>query len=163
MSNSTNGITMSYSKYGVDMSPKAKKTRTVTDEHTGKTITFDSAAEKRYYDQYVVPLFRNGQIVDYDLQKRYELLPAFDRKNGDHIRRIDYIADFWLKYKDGHVEVRDIKGSGYMVDPVAKIKRKLVYYYYPDLDFQWICYSRGNWISWDDYMIEKRKLKKQKG
>ena len=45
------------------------------------------------------------------------------------------MADFWLKFKDGRVEVKDVKGSGYLVDPVAKIKRKLVYYYYPDLDF----------------------------
>ena len=150
------------SKYGVNMSPKAKKARTVHDEHTGKTIVFDSAAQKRYYDEYVVPLFRKGQIVDYDLQRRYELLPKFQRKNGQKIRRIDYVADFWLKFKDGHEEVKDVKGSGYLVDPVAKIKRKLFYYYYPDIDFEWICYHCGKWINWDEFMKLKRNGKKEK-
>lgn len=107
-------------------------------------------------------MFRKGKIIDYDLQRRYELLPAFDRKNGEHIRKIEYIADYWLKFKDGHVEVKDIKGSGYLVDPVAKIKRKLIYYYYPDLNFQWICYSKGQWVDWDEYMAAKRAAKKER-
>lgn len=149
-----------YSKYRVNLSDKAKKSRTITDQHTGKTITFDSAVEKRYYDQYVVPMFIKGQIIDYDLQRNYELLPSFDRKNGEHIRKMDYVSDFWLKFKDGHVQVKDVKGSGYLVDPVAKIKRKLMYYYYPNLDFQWICYSRGSWVSWDQFMKEKRAAKR---
>ena len=59
------------------------------------------------------------------------------------------MADFWLKFKDGHEEVKDVKGSGYLVDPIAKIKRKLFYYYYPDIDFEWICYHCGKWINWD--------------
>ena len=153
---------MAYSKYKVNLSQKAKNSRTVTDQHTGKTLTFDSAVEKRYYDQYVIPMFRKGQIIDYDLQRRYELLPAFDRKNGEHIRRIDYVADYWLRFRDGHVEVKDVKGSGYLVDPVAKIKRKLMYYYYPNLDFQWICYSKGDWVDWNQFMKEKRAAKRNK-
>lgn len=145
------------------MSPKAKKARTVTDEHTGRTIMFDSAAEKRYYDEYVIPMFKKGQIIDYDLQRKYQLIPAFNRNlNGERIRKIQYIADFWLKFKDGHVQVKDVKGSGYLVDQVAKIKRKMMYYYFPDLDFQWICYSRGNWVDWDKFMKEKRTAKREK-
>lgn len=107
-------------------------------------------------------MFRKRQIIDYDLQRPYILLPAFDRKNGNHIRKIDYIADFWLKYKDGHVEVKDVKGAGYLVDPVAKIKRKMMYYFYPDLDYQWICYSKGDWVDWDKFMAEKRAAKRER-
>ncbi len=150
------------SKYHVDISKKAKKQRTVYDEHTGKKLTFDSAVQKRYYDEYVVPLFEKGQIIDYDLQKRYELLPKFERKNGQKIRRIDYVADFWLKFKDGHIEVKDVKGSGYLVDPIAKLKRKMMYYYYPDLDFEWICYFRQQWVRWDYFMEQKRLARKKK-
>lgn len=51
---------MSYSKYKVDLSPSAKKSRTVHDEHINRTVTFDSAAEKRYYDEYVIPMFKSG-------------------------------------------------------------------------------------------------------
>ena len=49
-----------------------------------------------------------------------------------------------------------------MVDAVAKIKRKLMYYYFPDLDFQWVCYCRGSWVDWDWFMKQKRKCKKEK-
>lgn len=155
---------MPYSKYKVNLSESAKKTRTVYDQHTGITITFDSAVEKRYYDEYLMPLFKQGIVVDYDLQRKYQLIPAFNRKNGEHIRKIEYVADYWLKYNDGRVQVRDIKGSGYLVDPVAKIKRKLMYYYYPNLDFKWICYSKStnSWVDWDKFMAEKRAAKKEK-
>lgn len=35
-------------------------------------------------------------------------------------------------------------------------------YYYPDLDFQWICYSRGSWVNWDQFMSAKRAAKKDR-
>ena len=153
---------MSYSKYKVNTSEKARKQRTVYDKHTDQTIQFDSAVQKKFYDEYLIPLFRKGQIIDYELQKPYELLPAFDRKNGKHVRKIEYLADFWIQYKDGRVEVRDVKGSGYLVDDVAKIKRKLMYYHYPNLDYQWVCYCRGKWVDWDWYMAERRAAKREK-
>ena len=149
-------------RYGSDMSKKAKKSRTVTDKHTGKTIAFDSASEKKYYDEYVIPLFKSGQVIDYDFQKRYELIPKFERENGQKIRRIDYVADFWLKFKDGHIQVKDVKGAGDLVDPVAKIKRKMMYYYYPDLDFEWICCPKQQWVNWDWYREQRRIAKKNK-
>lgn len=153
---------MPYSRYGVDISPKAKKARTVTDLHTGKTITFASATEKRYYDEYLIPAFRSGQIIDYDLQRHYSLIPAFDRQNGEHIRKIEYIADFWLKFSDGHVQVKDVKGASQLIDDVAKIKRKMMYYYYPNLDYEWICYYGNSWINWDDFMAKRRAAKREK-
>ena len=149
------------SKYKVDMSNSAKKKRTVHDEHTGKDITFDSAIEKRYYDEVVLPGFLSGEIVDYDLQRRYTLLPSFRRENGELVRAITYIADYVLKFADGHEEIKDTKGAGYLVDPLARIKRKLFYHAFPDLDLEWITWTKATgWVNWDDFMKNKRNKRK---
>lgn len=121
------------------------------DQHTGKTITFSSDTQKRYYDEVILPGYESGKIVDYDLQRRYILQDSFNR-NGITIRRIDYVADYWVKYSDGHEEVRDTKGSRRYADPVAKLKRKMFWARYPDIDYEWIYRDRkGNWVIWEDY------------
>jgi len=62
------------------------------------------------------------------------------------------VADYWVKYSDGHEEVRDTKGSGSYADPVAKLKRKMFWARYPDIDYEWIFRDRkGNWVIWEDY------------
>ena len=71
-----------------------------------------------------------------------------------------YVADYWIRFRDGRIEVKDVKGCGSYVDPIARIKRKLMYYYYPDLDYQWICYYKGQWTNWDQVMKSKKKSKK---
>ena len=99
------------------------------------------------------------EIVDYELQKKYKLQPSF-RHNGKTIRAIDYVADFWVKYSDGSERVYDTKGG--MVDPSAKIKRKLMYYIYPDLDYVWITHTKSTgWIDWDENEALKRARKKE--
>ena len=154
---------MSYSKYRVDTSAKGKKARTVYDAHLDRTIQFDSNVEKKYYDEVILPGFNSGSILDYDLQKKYVLQDKFKRPNGENIRSIDYVADYWVKYADGHEEIKDTKGAGFLVDSVAKIKRKLFYHRYPDLDFEWITWSKETgWINWDVLMKMKRDEKKSR-
>lgn len=155
--------TKKYSKYHVDTTSKGKKERTCVDIKTGKEVTFDSLLEKQYYDEVVKPLYLDGTLVDYDLQKKYQLQPSF-KHNGQTIRAIDYVADFWLLYSpiyESHEMVVDVKGG--LVDPVAKIKKKLMYYKYPELDYQWMTYTKGtNWINFDEYEKIKRERKKKK-
>lgn len=149
------------SKYKVDVSSSAKKERTVHDKHTGKDITFASSIEKRYYDEVVLPGFLSGEIIDYDLQKRYTLLPSFHRPNGELVRSITYVADYVLQFADGHEEIKDTKGAGYLVDPLARIKRKLFYYIFPDLNFEWITWTKATgWVNWDEFMKNKRNKRK---
>ena len=149
------------SKYKVDVSASAKKKRTIHDEHTGKDITFASGIEKRYYDEVVLPGFLSGEIIDYDLQKRYTLLPSFHKSNGELVRSITYVADYVLRFADGHEEIKDTKGAGYLVDPLAKIKRKLFYYMFPDLNFEWITWTKATgWVNWDEFMKNKRNKRK---
>ena len=147
------------SKYGVDQTTKGKQNRTVIDRKTEKEVCFDSLLEKRFYEDIVCAGLDSGEIVDYELQKKYKLQPSF-RHNGKTIRAIDYVADFWVKYSDGSERVYDTKGG--MVDPSAKIKRKLMYYIYPDLDYVWITHTKSTgWIDWDENEALKRARKKE--
>lgn len=148
-----------YSKYHVDISSDGKAKRTSIDLKTGNNVIFDSLLEKRYYENIIVPGMQSGTISDYKLQKKYILQPSF-KHNGKTIRAIDYVADFWVQYADGTEKVYDTKGG--MVDPAAKIKRKMMYYRYPDLDYQWITWSSATgWIEFDEYQKIK-KIKKEK-
>lgn len=147
------------SKYGVDQTAKGKQNRTVVDRKTEKEVCFDSLLEKRFYEDIVCTGLDSGEIVDYELQKKYKLQPSF-KHNGKTIRAIDYVADFWIKYSDGSERVYDTKGG--MVDPSAKIKRKLMYYIYPDLDYVWITHTKSTgWIDWDENEALKRARKKE--
>ena len=123
-------------------------------------IVFDSATEMNYYLQVVVPKYKSGEIVEFKLQKPYELQPACEYQ-GKAVRAITYVADFWVKYADGHEEIIDIKGYP---DAVAKLKRKMFWYKYPDLDYKWIKYTKkfGGWITYEEYNRMKREEKKAK-
>lgn len=72
-------------------------------------IIFDSAMEMKYYRDVVLPGVESGEITDYELQKKYILQEGFEH-NGKKILPIMYIADFYIKYADGHEIVIDIKG-----------------------------------------------------
>lgn len=91
-------------------------------------IQFDSQKEAEYYCRLKL-LKQAGEIKDFGLQPRYELLPAFE-KNGKKYRAITYVADFVIVNNDGTTDVVDVKG---VETQVFKIKRKLFEYKYPDL------------------------------
>ena len=151
------------SKYKVDVSKKAKQNRTVFDDHLQKTFQFASNIEMKFYTDVLLPLYQNGTIVDYQLQKKYLLQESFRRKDGSLVRKIEYVSDYWIKYSDGKERVIDTKGAGLLVDPVAKLKRKLFEYKYPDVDFCWLTWSKKTgWINWDDFVKLKKQEKKEK-
>lgn len=148
------------SKYGVSITKSGIKQRTSKDIRTGKDIIFDSLLEQKFYTTYLAPKFKSGEIVDYELQKKYPLQPSF-KYNGKTIRAVDYLADYWVLWNDGHEQVFEIKGG--MVDSVAKLKKKLTQYKYPDLDYDWWYYTeKTGWILWDEYEKIKRERKKAK-
>lgn len=134
------------SKYNVDTSNKEKR--------TCDGIVFDSIDEMRFYRDWLCPKVESGEITEYELQKKYELQPKFINKNGKPVRPIDYVADFVVTYKDGSVDVFDVKGCP---DSLAKTKRKLFWYVYPDTNYIWIAYSKkygdesnGYWMEYDE-------------
>ncbi len=133
------------------------------DKRTHNGIVFDSAMEMKYYRDVVLPQAESGSITHYELQKSYELQPKFIHE-GASVRAIVYVADFYIEYADGRSEVIDIKGSP---DSVAKLKRKMFWYVYPDLIYRWVCYSKidGGWVDYEvvnKARAERRKMKKQK-
>ena len=135
-------ITIARSKYNVDKD---------VSKRTYNNITFDSILEMKYYRDVLCPLVERGDVVDYELQKPYELQPKT-------VQPIKYVADFFIVYKDGHEEVIDTKGCP---DSVALIKRKMFWYCYPDVDYKWICYSKidGGWC---DYTFVKKQRAERK-
>ena len=124
-------------------------------------IVFDSCMEMKYYRDVVLPLSRSGEILEYELQKPFVLQPKFH--NGKKtVQPIVYVADFYIKYKDGRIEVIDTKGCA---DSAAKMKRKMFWYHYPNMMYRWITYviKFGGWVDYDEVnrlrRIEKKKSK----
>ncbi|MBN1074637.1 DUF1064 domain-containing protein [Clostridium botulinum] len=115
---------MAYSKY------KNKKV-----EKDG--FKFDSQLERDYYD-YLNELKEKGIVKDFQMQVKYLLQDSFQYKE-DKIRKIEYKADYVVQYTDEHEEVVDIKpNSLLMIRPEFKLKRKLLIYKYPNIDFRCI-------------------------
>lgn len=115
------------------MSSKGKKNRTI-DGHT-----FDSDLEFRYYKEVVLQGLRDGTIKHCELQVKYLLQPKFE-KMGKKYREINYVADFVLTYTNGDLVVIDTKG---LPDATAKIKKKMMDYHYPNLNYIWVGYSKN--------------------
>lgn len=131
-----------------------------TEKRTYNGIVFDSILEMKYYRDVLLPKVESGEVINYVLQKPYELQPKFVH-NGKVIRPIQYVADFYIVYKDGREEVIDTKGYG---DQVAILKRKIFWCNYPDVDYKWVTYVKkyGGWIDYEEYKKFKKidKVKK---
>ncbi len=128
------------------------------EKRTYNGIVFDSAMEMKYYRDVLLPLVESGDVVEYELQKPYELQPKFVHDNKS-VRAVTYVADFYMVYKDGTVVVVDTKGCP---DSIANLKRKLFWYHYPAIDYKWITYVKkfGGWIEYENY--KKLKLEEKK-
>lgn len=118
-------------------------------------VVFDSELEMKYYKDVIYPKLNSGEIISCEFQKKYELQPSF-KHNSTAIRQITYIADFYIVYADGSREVIDVKG---MKTPEAQIKRKMMWYVYPDINFKWITYINKSlgWVEYDEAKKIKRK------
>lgn len=122
---------------------------------TYKNVIYDSAMEMKYFIEVIEPMISLGYIKYYERQKKYNLLPSFKR-NGKTVLAIDYVADYYIEYSNGVTEVIDVKG---MPDDVAKLKRKLFWSRYPEIDYRWVTYnkSHGGWLDYD--VLHEMKLK----
>lgn len=89
---------------------------------------FDSKREAARYQELIL-LMRAGEITNIECQVPFLLQEKF-KKNGKSIREINYIADFVVTYKDGHIEVEDVKG---VRTEVYRLKKKLFEKRYPEL------------------------------
>lgn len=105
--------------------------------HAQKTevdgIKFDS---KKEYSRWVhlKGVEQMGLISDLQRQVSFELQPKFTNNKGEHIKAINYIADFTYT-QDGKKIVEDVKGGKATQTDVFKLKRKLFEYKFPEYEF----------------------------
>lgn len=97
-------------------------------------IDFDSIKESVRYKQLKL-LERAGLIKDLKLQTKFELQPSF-KKNNKTIRAITYKADFDYLTKDGRHILEDIKSPATAKDKAYNIKKKMLMYKYPNIEFK---------------------------
>jgi len=121
-------------------------------------IVFDSQLEMKYYRDVLLPLVESGEVTHYELQKKYVLQEGFER-SGKKVLPITYVADFYIEYADGRIEVIDTKG---MPDSVAKLKRKLFWHRYPNVDYKWMTHlkSFGGWLTYEEAQALRKKEKR---
>jgi hypothetical protein len=101
--------------------------------HNRKTevdgIVFDSQKEALYYQELKL-LQRAGEVVNIELQPKFELIPPYVNDAGNKIRATYYRADFKVEYKDGHIEIIDIKPSASFKTKEYRLKKKMFEYKY---------------------------------
>lgn len=88
-------------------------------------ITFDSVKEANRYAELRL-LEKAGWISDLEMQKPFELQPAF-LHDGKKIQPIKYIADFTYLC-DGKPVVEDVKSPATRKDKVYQLKKKMMLY-----------------------------------
>ncbi len=130
------------------------------EKRTCEDVVFDSQMEMRYYRDVVLPLSRSGEITHFELQKPYTLQPKFNNGHKD-VLPIIYVADYYIEYADGRSEVIDIKG---FADSAARLKRKMFWYQYPDIEYKWLTYVKkyGGWVDWDYVQHCRSAAKREK-
>ena len=97
-------------------------------------ITFDSKGEADYYCRLKL-LKRAKAIAEFELQPSFELQPAF-KHDGKTIRAIIYRADFKIVDDKGHTYYVDFKSEATEKKDLYRVKRKMLFYKYPDIDFR---------------------------
>lgn len=130
------------------------------EERTYNGIVFDSKMEMQYYRDVLCPKVESGEVTKCELQKKFKLQSGFLR-NGKKIRAITYVADFYVEYADGRIEIIDIKG---VPDTAAKIKRKMFWLKYPNMDYKWITYLEkfGGWVDYETAKALRREEKRER-
>ena len=129
----------------------------VIDKKTG--ITWDSTTEYKY-SLVINELKKNNKIYNLDRQVEHILIPSFKDSMGNSIRKMSYLSDF--EYDDletGKHVILDVKGSDFNIDPVFKIKWKLLKQQLQDnknIQFKLIIKYKDVW-----YDLENKEEKKK--
>ncbi len=90
-------------------------------------ITFDSKREASYYNTLKL-LKRAGEVLQIDLQPEfpynmYCTVPGINDGSRVYAKQYKYVADFRVTYKDGHIEIIDVKG---VKTSIYKQKKKII-------------------------------------
>lgn len=85
-------------------------------------IKFDSKKEANTY-LYLLSLLDQKKIIKLQTQVKFTLIPKTDK-----FRECSYYADFVITYPDNTISVVDTKSKITRVNPVYRIKKKLMYW-----------------------------------
>lgn len=128
----------------------------VTDENG---IVWDSTTEYKYW-LVLKELQEKGGIKNLQRQVPYLLIPPFKDGQGNSVRKTEYVADFvYIDVATGHTIISDAKGSEFNIDPVFKLKYKMLKDKFKDdnnVEFQVIIKYKDVW-----YNLESKESKKQ--
>lgn len=111
--------------------PKRNKYFNIKTMYNG--VKYDSRKEATRSYQLDM-LLKCGRISDLERQKRFVLQDKYINNKGEHIRAIEYVADFVYYDNDRQcIVVEDVKG---LKTDVYKLKKKLFEYRYKDYVFE---------------------------
>jgi hypothetical protein len=82
---------------------------------------FDSQLERNFYITDLLPKILNGQIVDIELHKSFELLPKSEYC-GLRLPSARYTPDFLVTYRNGTIEAIETKSKA-----IRKLQRDYIY------------------------------------
>ena len=111
---------------------KPSKYGNVRTEYNG--VKYDSAKEAEYA-KYLDGLLKCKGIKAWRGQVPFVLQPKFIDRNGVKHQAIKYVADFEVTHLDGTIEIQDVKGSEDFLTDMFKLKKKLLLFKYPDINF----------------------------
>lgn len=104
--------------------------------HAQKTVvdgvTYDSKKESRRAVE-LQYLERLGKIKSLERQKRFILQEGFVNNEGQKVRPISYLADYYYE-ENGQKIVEDVKSPATRTQ-VYMLKKKLFQFKYPDIKF----------------------------
>lgn len=86
------------------------------EKNQGKTVSvagmpeFDSRGEQEFYLGVIVPKMQRGEVVRFEAHPRFDLFPAGEFC-GIKLSAVRYTADFRLDYRDGSVEIVEVKSK----------------------------------------------------
>lgn len=113
-----------------------------------------------FYIEFVEPRLESGEIISCTRQVEYVLQDKFKYKDKT-ILPIKYRSDFNIVWRDGTLQVFDVKGNP---DNMSLLKRKMIWAKYPELNLTFICRNLkyGGWVEYDNLKKLRREAKKNK-
>ena len=81
----------------------------------------ESKLEADFYTREIWPGIRSGEIVECEMHKTFQLLPPGEYC-GIKLHKAEYTPDFWIRRRNGTVEVIEVKSKA-----VRRLQKSYVY------------------------------------